>query len=282
MDLSILYRGPLSSCNYGCDYCPFAKREESYAELDLDREALRRFLDWARRQHEHRLGLLFTPWGEALIRHWYQDALSELTQMAHVRRAAIQTNLSCSLQWIDHCDTQTLALWCTYHPSEVSRADFVSRCQELLRRGVRFSVGIVGLKENLNEAKALRAELPSAVYVWVNAFKRTEHYYTEEEFAQFESIDPLFAINAKNHPSLGKSCRAGASVVSVDGMGTIRRCHFIKDVIGNIHDENWESCLRERTCSNATCGCHIGYVHLDALRLYETYGSGVLERIPEP
>ena len=29
MNLSILYRGPLSSCNYGCEYCPFAKHRET-------------------------------------------------------------------------------------------------------------------------------------------------------------------------------------------------------------------------------------------------------------
>jgi sulfatase maturation enzyme AslB (radical SAM superfamily) len=46
MDLSILYRGPLSSCNYGCEYCPFAKREESYAQLETDRVALLRFVAW--------------------------------------------------------------------------------------------------------------------------------------------------------------------------------------------------------------------------------------------
>ena len=42
MKLSILYRGPLSSCNYACDYCPFAKRKESYAQLEVDRRALER------------------------------------------------------------------------------------------------------------------------------------------------------------------------------------------------------------------------------------------------
>ena len=39
--LSILYRGPLSSCNYGCEYCPFAKREESRAELEARGLAIR-------------------------------------------------------------------------------------------------------------------------------------------------------------------------------------------------------------------------------------------------
>lgn len=39
-------------------------------------------------------------------------------------------------------------------------------------------------------------------------------------------------------------------------------------------------CLAERPCSNDTCGCHIGYVHLDRLGLYATFGDGVLERVP--
>ncbi len=46
MSLSILYRGPLSSCNYGCDYCPFAKHHETATELARDRRALERFTDW--------------------------------------------------------------------------------------------------------------------------------------------------------------------------------------------------------------------------------------------
>ena len=44
--LSILWRGPLASCNYGCAYCPFAKKVDSRAELARDRRALERFVDW--------------------------------------------------------------------------------------------------------------------------------------------------------------------------------------------------------------------------------------------
>jgi hypothetical protein len=51
-------------------------------------------------------------------------------------------------------------------------------------------------------------------------------------------------------------------------------------VIGNLYDGSFDAALAERPCPNATCGCHIGYVHLDALALSETYGRGVLERIP--
>ena len=37
MNLSILYRGPLASCNYDCPYCPFAKRRDDPAALRADR-----------------------------------------------------------------------------------------------------------------------------------------------------------------------------------------------------------------------------------------------------
>ena len=41
--LTILYRGPLSSCNYGCEYCPFAKRHETNEEHAHDGAMLKRF-----------------------------------------------------------------------------------------------------------------------------------------------------------------------------------------------------------------------------------------------
>lgn len=280
--LSILYRGPLSSCNYGCAYCPFAKHHETAAELRIDRDALERFVDWVanRGQGGDTLAILFTPWGEALIRRWYRDALIRLTAMPHVERAAIQTNLSCPIDWVEACDRDRLALWTTYHPGEVDRAIFLDRCRSLDSRGVRFSVGVVGLKEHLAEAEALRRALPPHVYLWINAYKRVPDYYSEAEFRAFEAIDPLFPINTVRHSSLGRSCRAGRSVIAVSGDGTARRCHFIPEPIGNIYDPDFESALVERPCTNETCSCHIGYVHLDHLGLGRVFGPGILERIP--
>lgn len=146
---------------------------------------------------------------------------------------------------------------------------------------MRFSVGIVGLKEQRAEAQALRQELPPHVYLWINAYKREPNYYTLEEIEYFTAIDPLFGINNQHHPSLGKSCRAGHSVISVDGSGTIKRCHFIPQPIGNIYEPGFEQLLVASPCTNQTCRCHIGYVHMHELGLYEVFGSGVLERIPE-
>ena len=281
MNLSILYRGPLARCNYACAYCPFAKRTESAAELAHDRACLDRFVRRVGELPQHSFGILFTPWGEALVRRWYQQALTDLTNLPNVRKAAVQTNLSCKLDWVEGCDKGKLALWCTYHPAEVDRPRFLARCRELTDRGVRFSVGVVGLREHRDEVAALRRELPGGVYLWINAYKRVPDYYDDELLRQFEAIDPLFPVNNRHHPSLGESCRAGRSVFTVDGEGVMRRCHFIKQPIGNFYANDWEGGLVERPCTNATCGCHIGYVHLDRLGLYDVFGDGVLERVPK-
>jgi MoaA/NifB/PqqE/SkfB family radical SAM enzyme len=278
MTLTVLYRGPLSSCNYACGYCPFAKRTETAAELAADRAALDRFVRWAGGRGP--LAVLFTPWGEALVRPWYQDALAKLTAMPHVSKAAIQTNLSCKLDWVEACDKSKLALWCTYHPPETTRAKFLAKCRELVSRGVRFSVGVVGLKEHVAEIAALRAELPAGVYLWVNAYKREPDYYPPEIADELTRIDPLFPVNNQRHPSRGRACRTGHTVVAVAGDGTARRCHFVPEPIGNIYDPDFDARLFPRPCPNDSCGCHIGYVHLEPLGLARRFGDGVLERVP--
>src|SRR4051794_23498032 len=281
LSLSILYRGPLSSCNYDCGYCPFAKRRETAAELDRDRAALGRFVDWvAARPASDRIGVLFTPWGEALTRRWYRDALRTLSRLPQVVRAAAQTNLACGLGWVEACDRDRLALWATFHPGQVERPRFLAKCLRLHRLGVRFSVGVVGLREHFADLAALRRELPADVYLWVNAYKDRADYYRTDEVEWLTGVDPLFPVNNRRHPSLGRPCRAGRSVVSVDGDGTVRRCHFIREPIGNLYEPGFESALVERPCTAPTCSCHIGYVHLDDLGLYPVFAGGILERIP--
>jgi hypothetical protein len=98
--------------------------------------------------------------------------------------------------------------------------------------------------------------------------------------ARFTAVDPLFPLNNQYHPSAGRPCRAGATVISVDGDGVMRRCHFIKTPLGSIYVPGFERALGPTPCTNASCGCHIGYVHMQDLKLYEVFGDGVLERIP--
>ena len=281
MKLSILYRGSLSSCNYGCPYCPFAKHRETLAEHRADEQALHRFLDWVEAQADkHQISVFFTPWGEALLHGRYQRAFIRLSNMAHVDKVTIQTNLACRLEWVEKCDKSKIALWATYHPGEVSRPDFLQRVVQCQARGVALSVGIVGMKEHAAEIEAMRAILPGDVYLWINAYKRVADYYSAEELQQFQMIDPLFPLNNVRHPSAGMACHGGESVISVDGAGTMRRCHFIREAIGNIYADDWEAALKPRLCSNDTCGCHIGYVHMPHLELDKVFGAGILERIP--
>lgn len=279
MNLTILYRGPLSSCNYACPYCPFAKHTETDAEHAADADALERFLNWVEAQNgSHTLSLFFTPWGEALVRRRYQKAIIRLTNLAHVQKVAIQTNLSCRLDWTQECDRDKLGLWATFHPGEVARATFVEKCREAINRGVRYSVGVVGMKEHRDEIAALRQELPPDIYLWVNAYKRVADYYSENDIAFLTAIDPLFPLNNVRHPSLRRDCLTGETVFSVDGDGTMRRCHFVKSPIGNLYKPDWQAALHPRPCTNETCGCHIGYIHMPDLGLYGAFGDGLLER----
>ena len=277
--MKILYRGPLASCNYDCPYCPFAKRRDSPAQLREDRLALGRFVDWIRENPDgHVLSVLFTPWGEGLSRQWYRDAMVELSKLSHVEQVAIQTNLACRLGWLTAADPSTVALWATYHAGQVTRARFVARCAELDRLGIRYSVGVVGLPEHLIEARALRGELSDGVYLWVNAAEAMA--YDEAAEAAWTEIDPLFGYSARPHASAGHECRAGETVISVQGDGTVRRCHFIPEPLGNLYDGSYLSALRPRPCVNQICDCHIGYVHLKRLPLYDVFAGAVLERVP--
>jgi MoaA/NifB/PqqE/SkfB family radical SAM enzyme len=279
LKLAVLYRGPLSSCNYGCEYCPFAKRVESREELEVDRVAWERFLGWVEDLPAGEdLGVLVTPWGEGLIRPWYQEGLARLSRLPQIARAAIQTNLSGRLEWIDDADPARLALWCTYHPEWTSLDRFLAQCARLDERGVRYSVGIVGFPRYVAAGRALRAALRPDVYMWVNAVKAER--YDDATLAAWDAIDPLFRTNLPHHPSRGRACRAGNESISVDGDGTMRRCHFIAEPIGNIYRPDWRDALRPRACSNETCHCHIGYVWLEYLELDKVFGSGILERIP--
>ncbi|WP_407572572.1 STM4011 family radical SAM protein [Deinococcus altitudinis] len=279
--LSVLYRGPLSSCNYGCPYCPFAKHTETAAEHEHDRLALDRFVAWVQAQ-PYRVSVFFTPWGEALVRPRYQQALVALSRAPNVEQVAIQTNLSGPLAWTADAERGKLGLWATYHPGEVTPGRFLERTAELERAGVRYSVGMVGEKRSLEAIEAMRAALPPHVYLWVNAFKVGEGYYSAGDLARLRAVDPLFELNTRRYRVRGQPCGAGETVVSVEGDGTARRCHFIERPLGNVYQQDIRDLLRPRVCSRSGCECHIGYVHLPELRAAEVFGDGLLARIPDP
>jgi organic radical activating enzyme len=280
--LQVLYRGPLASCNYRCAYCPFAKRKDSREALERDAASLDRFVAWAEGQQGRRsLSVLFTPWGEALIRLHYREAMIRLSRAPHVRGVAIQTNLSGPVDWMAGCDRGRAAFWCTFHPSETPLAAFVEKCRRMDGLGLKYSVGVVGRREHFAEIARLRKLLPAGVYLWVNALAgRTASPYTPGEAEFLASIDPLFELNLAGVRSLGRPCLAGETAIAVDGEGEARRCHFVPDRLGNIHSPDFDAALKPRPCPNAACVCHIGYAFMPELAFGELFGESLAHRIP--
>ena len=162
MNWRIYYRGSLSSCNYACGYCPFAKTRNTRQQLAVDRAQLERFVDWCKNQStptecQPSLEILFTPWGEALIHRYYRQALIELSHLPNIAKVCIQTNLSAPVGPLSQASPK-LTLWATYHPQEVARERFLAQCRRLIQADIGFTVGVVGLKQHFEEMAALRAE----------------------------------------------------------------------------------------------------------------------------
>jgi hypothetical protein len=136
----------------------------------------------------------------------------------------------------------------------------------------------VGQPEHLEAARRMRADLPGGVYLWVNAAEGLG--YTDAEAAAWQEIDPHFHYSRFPHPSRGLPCRTGESVLSVDGDGGVRRCHFVDAPLGNLYDGSFQAGLGPALCPLTSCDCHIGYVHMETLDLYDVFRGGVIERIP--
>ena len=275
----ILYRGALDSCNYSCSYCPFALKKNTREELAYDKAGLFRFVDWVEQRVEH-THILFTPWGEGLIRSYYQQAMLKLSHAPNVKKVAIQTNLSCALDWVKDVNKKVFALWVTYHPLEVDFEKFVAKCEFLIEEGIQFSIGVVGVKEHFSAITKLKERIKNR-YIWINAYKREKDYYSDAEERWLSSVDALFPINNKVYATEGKACDAGDISFTVDEKGDVQSCHFIKKQLGNIYTDDIVDMLHPRTCVNTECRCYLGYINLKELNLNTVYGNSLLERIPQ-
>lgn len=280
--LSFLYRGTLSSCNYACGYCPFAKKQDSRAVLARDAREVARFTGWVAQQTRP-ISVLFTPWGEALVRRHYRSAMHTLAALPDVTQVALQTNLAGPLAWLGEMDASSrakISFWCTFHPGQTTIARFLERCARLDALGVPYSVGVVALHEHYEAIRALRAALPKHVYLWLNAYdRRGPGYYTADDLAWLDEIDPWFLHNRRPAPSRGKGCYAGETALSVDGDGELTRCHFLPERLGNLYEGKLADMLQERSCPRFKCDCYIGYAQRKDLPFQQLFGSGVLARL---
>ncbi|WP_028595077.1 STM4011 family radical SAM protein [Paenibacillus assamensis] len=281
MKATIYFRGSLSSCNYDCPYCPFSKNIDSQATLTKDRLQVQKFVDWVGKQDEsgHKLSVFFNPYGEGLTHRWYREAMVTLSQMQHVNKVAIQTNLSAKLDWTRDLNPVTAAFWVTYHPGQTKEERFLQQCGKLYEQKISFSVGSVGLKSAFSSISSLRKALPDDVYMWVNAYKDKKDYYSAEDLAFLTDVDPYFGLNAQDYDSMDQPCRAGKNVFYVQGDGRVKRCYKDRQVIGNLYRDGLDGISKERPCRMRQCDCYIGYIHMEEQLFDSIYGERALERI---
>jgi MoaA/NifB/PqqE/SkfB family radical SAM enzyme len=285
MTLLVLFRTRLEWCNYTCHYCPWnadAVRVpvEAFRE---DEERLRRIV---RRVAElpEAVEFFITPKAEYLVLPYWRTAVKELLALPQVQRVTVQTNLSFDVAaFLNEVDTSKLALWTTYHPTEV-REDELAQLHEkwrlLQERGVTFSVGIVGTHENLPHMHALRRRLDPRVYLWVNAYQREPDYYTPAQLDEVRSVDPLFDLNNQTFPSCGRPCTAGHRALYLDDEGDLRRCFFVGDILGNLFRDGWRRLGASHACPRTGCHCYVGHMHIVELDFRSIYGNNLAVRIP--
>jgi MoaA/NifB/PqqE/SkfB family radical SAM enzyme len=285
MSLLVLFRTRLEWCNYTCGYCPWnaAARQVRAEVFRADEARLGRVLDRVSELPDA-VEFFITPKAEYLVLPYWRRAVGRLLALPQVERVTVQTNLSFDVDsFLEGVDAAKLALWTTFHPTEISPAEdesLDSKWETLRRRGVPFSVGIVGTRENLPHLRRLRERLPADVYLWVNAYQREPDYYTAAQRDEIRAVDPWFDLNNQDFPSRGRPCTAGQAAVYLDDEGDLRRCFFVGEVLGNLFRDGWRRLNGPQPCPRAGCHCYVGHMHIVELGFRSVYGRDLAVRIP--
>jgi len=282
---TILYRGSLKSCNYHCSYCPFAKHHELKQELEKDEKQFMAFCESVTsRAEELSIGAVFiTPYGEALIHTWYWEGLALLSKIDSIHQVGVQTNLSFSVQ---EClsifsdlqgEKEKLRIWATFHPEMTTIKQFISQCRRLMENEILFSVGTVGVPDNIELIKALRQELPKSIYLWINKMDGLKRPYTSDEINVFMQIDPFFK-NELCYPKAFAAMCQNRCFVKADGR--LHTCNISK-----VKTVNWYTGTKEEIfkplCSNSKCSCYLAYAGRTDFASKNQFGDYPLFRIPE-
>ncbi|CDI50746.1 STM4011 family radical SAM protein [Clostridium tetani] len=282
MTYTIIYRPSVKYCNYRCEYCPFSKYKLDQSKVEKDKKLFKKFINFIR-EGKSNFKIFIAPKGEILGFDYYKEGITYLSHLENVEEIVVQTNLSNSINWVDNVNKQKLKLWTTYHPNEAELNKFFNNVNKLSEKHITFSVGTVGIKENLHKIKELKLKIENIKnkkpYVWVNAYKDKKDYYSENDIDEIEKIDPYFEINIKNYKSNRLSCKTGESVFWVEGNGIIHRCYKDNVVLGNIYKDNLEDIKKSIACRNKICTCFIGYVNIYDLQLENIYKNSLMGRI---
>lgn len=277
----IYYRGSLKSCNYRCGYCPFSKNPTTQKELAKDEENLLRFVGWIEKQTEP-ISIMFTPYGETLIHPYFQQQLVKLSKLPNITAVSCQTNLSVSAERLletlteQGADLTKINLWCTLHPTIASTEKFVEKINTL-HKHIGLCVGVVGTPEIIDELQALRAAIPSPVYLWVNAMDGMGRRYTAEEVEKIKAVDPLFSLEINSLKANTAHCVGGKESLFISSKGSIYACNISKAPIGNIYDREP---FVEQVCKTRACSCFLAYVNRTDIPDLEAFGNQRFIRIP--
>lgn len=276
----IQYRGSLKSCNYGCSYCPFAKRPSSPSELLKDREDWMRFVGHLETQGEPYGAVMVVPYGEALIHDYYWEGLARLSRMGTMDAVGAQTNVSFD---IDRQLTifkenggrkEKLRVWATFHPEMTTVPLFAEQCRKLLSAGIRVCAGAVGVPENLETLRRLKEALPGGCCLWINRMDGLNRRYTEEEQQAFLRIDPWFYRELHVKKAMPEQC-PGRLFVESDGR--MRRCTISAPPEGNWYDTGGTETL---PCRKKACTCYLAYGGRMDCEERTAFGRWPLFRIP--
>ncbi len=276
----IQYRGSLKSCNYGCSYCPFAKRRSSPSELLKDREDWRRFVEHLETHSEPYGAVMVVPYGEALIHDYYWEGLARMSRMGTMEGVGAQTNLSFNVERQltifkeSGGRKEKLRVWATFHPEMTTVPLFAAQCRKLLSAGIRICAGAVGVPENLETLQRLKEALPVGCCLWINRMDGLNRRYTEEEQQAFLRIDPWFYRELHVKKAMPEQC-PGRLFVESDGR--MRRCTISAPPEGNWYDTGRTETL---PCRKKACTCYLAYGGRMDCEERTAFGRWPLFRIP--
>ena len=276
---TIYYRGFIKSCNYRCSYCAFAKRSGSLSELQRETDGLRRFYEKICRQKEP-VQIFFLPYGEGLIHSVYQEAIADLSALPQVQAVGIQTNLSLEpesfLQILrQRGNAAKVRLWATYHAEMTTRAGFVAKVKRLAAE-VAIAAGMVATPEKEEEIRALRAELPPQIYLWLNAMDRRKAAFSQPVIERLREVDPMFGYEFapyRDRAAGGKGfSRCLAANQQYLDKGILRAsCFFQKG----------EKSQNPACHNHRRCDCYLGYSNFIGNPSASFFGENRVFRIPQ-
>ncbi|WP_053957194.1 STM4011 family radical SAM protein [Inediibacterium massiliense] len=280
----LYYRGVLSSCNYTCYYCPFAKKKASSVEIERDQKALMRFCKTIENiLFKERISIFFTPYGEAMTHPYYTKAMIQLAKLEKVRYISIQTNLSFDVnEFLDAIERsgvkkEKIKLWGSYHPTMVRAEEFAKKANQLSLQ-IDICVGMVALSKRAQEIRELKKYLSPDIYLWLNGQAKHKIHYSLEDLSEFKEIDPFFPFEMNTRTSF-ETCRSGSQSYFIEANGDILPCHMNKRPIGDFY--SLEKNLKPFECHRKLCDCYLAYSNIKDIRMIRFFGNTLPVRIPQ-